>query len=44
MPESGKSRAYARSLGMRFMIQPVVLADDGVWNGVFDPDYNGRLV
>jgi hypothetical protein len=30
--------SYARSLGMRFMIQPIVLADDGVWSGWFSPD------
>jgi hypothetical protein len=29
---------YAHSLGMRVMVQPVVLSDDGIWNGWFAPD------
>jgi hypothetical protein len=33
---------YAHSLGMRVMIQPIVLADDGVWNGFFAPDDTER--
>jgi hypothetical protein len=28
----------AHSLGMKVMLQPVVLANDGVWNGYFEPD------
>ena len=27
----------AHSLGLKVMLQPVVLANDGVWNGLFDP-------
>ena len=31
----------AHSLGLKVMLQPVVLANDGVWNGLFDPDDKG---
>ena len=30
--------SYAHSLGMRTMLQPVVLANDGVWSGYFSPE------
>src|SRR5690242_11327288 len=33
---------YAHSLGMRVMVQPIVLADDGVWNGFFAPNDTAR--
>jgi hypothetical protein len=32
----------AHSLGLKVMLQPIVLADDGVWNGLFQPTNVGE--
>ncbi|HMA34526.1 MAG TPA: hypothetical protein VKY74_08595 [Chloroflexia bacterium] len=30
--------SYAHSLGMKVMLQPIILANDGVWSGYFSPE------